>query len=75
MGFFLFVTASRPVWGPPNLLFSGCGGLNLPERETDHSPTSAAELKNAWSYTSTSPYVFMAWCLVKHRGNFAFTIG
>jgi hypothetical protein len=23
--------------------------------------------KNAWSYTFTPPYVFMAWYLVKHR--------
>jgi hypothetical protein len=28
--------------------------------------------KNAWSYTSALPYVFMAWCLVKHRDNFTF---
>jgi hypothetical protein len=28
---------------------------------------------NAWSYTSTPQYAFMAWCLVKHRDNFAFT--
>jgi hypothetical protein len=30
--------------------------------------------KNAWSYTSTAHYVFIAWCLVKHKGNFAFTL-
>jgi hypothetical protein len=35
--------------------------------EADHSPPSSAELKNAWSYTSTPQYVFIAWCLVKHR--------
>jgi hypothetical protein len=29
-------------------------------------------LKNAWSYTSTPQYVFMAWYLVKHRENFPF---
>jgi hypothetical protein len=28
----------------------------------------------AWSYTSTPPYVFMAWCLAKHRDNFTFTL-
>jgi hypothetical protein len=33
--------------------------------EADHSPPSSAELKNAWSYTSTFQYVFMALCLVK----------
>jgi hypothetical protein len=35
---------------------------------------SSAEVKNAWSYTSTPQYVFMAWCLVKHRDNFTFTL-
>jgi hypothetical protein len=25
-----------------------------------------------WSYTSTPTYVFMTWCLVKHRDEFAF---
>jgi hypothetical protein len=25
------------------------------------------EVKNAWSYTSAPPYVFMAWCFTKHR--------
>jgi hypothetical protein len=28
--------------------------------------------KNEWSYTSTPQYALIAWCLVKHRGNFAF---
>jgi hypothetical protein len=28
--------------------------------------------KNAWRYTSTPQYVFMAWCLVKHK-DFTFT--
>jgi hypothetical protein len=27
----------------------------------------SAEIKNAWSYTYTSPYAFMAWCLINHR--------
>jgi hypothetical protein len=31
-----------------------------------------AKFKNTWSYTSTSPYVFMVWYLVKHRYNFTF---
>jgi hypothetical protein len=30
-------------------------------------------MKNAWSCTSTLPYVFLAWDLLKHRNNFAFT--
>jgi len=32
--------------------------------------SSNAEIKNAWSYASTSQYVFMAWCLVKDRDSF-----
>jgi hypothetical protein len=29
--------------------------------------------KNAWRYTSTPQYAFMAWCLVKHRNYCTFT--
>jgi hypothetical protein len=31
------------------------GGVKRPGREADHSPPSDAEVKNAWSYTSTAP--------------------
>jgi hypothetical protein len=41
-----------------------------PGREADHSPPSSVEVKNAWSYTSTTQYVFVAWFLVKHRDKF-----
>jgi hypothetical protein len=47
------------------------GALSL-ECEADHSPPSRLEVKNAWRYTSTPPYIFMAWCLIKHR-DFAFS--
>jgi hypothetical protein len=47
-------------------------GVKRPGREVDHSAPSGAEVKNAWSYTSTPQYVFMAGCLVKHRNNFIF---
>jgi hypothetical protein len=30
-------------------------GVKRPGREADHSPPSSAEVKNAWSYTSTAP--------------------
>jgi hypothetical protein len=30
--------------------------------------------KNAWWYTSTPQYDFMAWCLVKHGDNFTFNV-
>jgi len=32
-----------------------------PGHEANHSPPSSAEVKKAWSYTSTSSYVFMEW--------------
>jgi hypothetical protein len=47
--------------------------VKRPGREADHSPPSSAEIKNAWRYTSNHQYVFMTWCLVKHRDNFTFT--
>jgi hypothetical protein len=78
LGIFLFTTASRTALGPtqppiqwvPGVLSVG---VKRPGREADHSPPSSAEVKNAWRYTSTPQYVFMMWCLVKHRDNFTFT--
>jgi hypothetical protein len=46
---------------------------SFPGGKAYHSPPSSAEVKNAWSYTSTPQYIFMTWCLVKHRDfTFAF---
>jgi hypothetical protein len=44
-------------------------GAKRPGCETHHSLLSSVEIKNAWSYTSTAPYVFTAWCLIKHHVN------
>jgi hypothetical protein len=41
-------------------------------READHSPSSNAEVKNAWCYTSIPRHVYMARYLVKHRDNSTF---
>jgi hypothetical protein len=38
-------------------------GLKQLEREEDHSSMSSAEIKIKWSYTSTPPCIFTAWCL------------
>ena len=38
---------------PPELLW--------PCIESNHSPTSSAEIKNEWSYTSSNSYAFMAY--------------
>jgi hypothetical protein len=80
VGIFLFTTVSRPALEPTQLASKGARGLYLvvrpPMSEADHSPPSSVEIKNAWSYTSTPQYlfvacclvnVFMAWYLVKHK--------
>jgi hypothetical protein len=79
LGIFFFTTASRTALGPTQHPIQRVpGSLSLgvkrPWREADHSPPSSAEVKNALSYTYTPQYAFMAWCLVKHRGNFSFTV-
>jgi hypothetical protein len=66
---FLFITVSRPALGPIQRV---PGTLSLrakrPGREADHSPASSAEITDAWNYTFTPQYVFMAWCSVKAQG-------
>jgi hypothetical protein len=79
LGGFLFSIASRPALGltePPIQWIQGypSPAVKRPGREADHSPLSSAEVKNAWTCTSTPQYVFTVWCLVKHRDNFTFII-
>jgi hypothetical protein len=56
------------------LVFSGylriSPGVKRPKRETDYSPPSSTEVKNAWSCRSSASYVFITWCLLKHGGQF-----
>jgi hypothetical protein len=42
-------------------------GSKAQEREADHSLHSSTEVKNAWSYTETPPYIFMIWRLFMHH--------
>jgi hypothetical protein len=35
-------------------------GVKRQRREADHSPTTSAEVKKMWIYTSTPPYAVMA---------------
>jgi hypothetical protein len=36
-------------------------------REAAHSPPFSAGVKKSWSYTSTAPYIFVEWSLMKFR--------
>jgi hypothetical protein len=80
MRIYLFTTMSRLALGPsqpPVQWVQGALSLGVKwlRHEADHSPPSSAEVKNAWSYTSTPQYAFKAWCSVKkHRVNFTFTL-
>jgi hypothetical protein len=62
-----------PVW--PRIFSSALGStqwvpgalsqrVKRQVREADRSPPATAEVKKMWIYTSTPPYVFMAWCLI-----------
>jgi hypothetical protein len=44
--------------------------VKRPMLEVAHSILSSAEVKNAWSPTSTTPYTSMTWCLTEHMDNF-----
>jgi hypothetical protein len=62
-------------WRPLSVLFNGCQGLHPREikrqgRDASHSLPSSAEVKNEWSYTSTSSL-----CLyIVYRDAFTFTL-
>jgi hypothetical protein len=47
-------------------------GIKRPGREAYYSSPSSAAVKNVWSYTSISQYVFIMWCLIKRRDRFTF---
>jgi hypothetical protein len=73
-GIFLFATAFGPTLGPTQPSIQQIQEVPSPGvkrlgREADHSLPSSIEVKNARSYTSIPPYVFMTWCLVKNRNN------
>jgi len=47
------------LWSPPRLLFNRyrgpVSGVKRPARDVDNSHPSSTEIKNEWSYASTSP--------------------
>jgi len=57
-GIFLFATTSKPALGPNQPPIEGVQGapslwVEWLGHGVDHSPSSNAKVKNAWSYTST----------------------
>jgi len=57
-----------PTWSPIQWVLGALFlGVNQLGHEVDHSPTSSTKVKNAWIYTSTPQYIFIARHLVKHR--------
>lgn len=49
-------------------------GNSFPKNKmaSDYLPPSSLKVRDMWSYTSISLYLFMAWCLHKHDGNLTF---
>jgi hypothetical protein len=63
------VSASRPALGPTELPLQWLPGV-LPRGQSTAGAWRwplTSKVKNAWSCTSTPPYVSMARCLVKHQ--------
>jgi len=48
----------RGTFGPKKKVLSPV--VQRPGRKVDHSPTSSAEVKNGWSYTSVPLYAYIA---------------
>jgi hypothetical protein len=68
--FFSTSQRSDPLWDPLSLITNGYRALSSSEggriMKLTTPPLSTAEVKNCGDtvYTSTPPYVFMAWCLI-----------
>jgi hypothetical protein len=70
---FLFPTTSRLILGPTQppvqcVLGALSLGIKQPGHEADHTPPSTADIKNGGANLH-SPYIFMAWCLIKQKYN------
>jgi hypothetical protein len=64
-------SSQPPIQWVPRTLPSG---EKHPRREADHWLLSIADVKKDWSYTSTTPYVFMAWSKYQRQLTFTFFI-
>jgi hypothetical protein len=54
--------------------FHDCLGVNCLLCEDNNEPPSGAHIKNAWSYTSSLWYIFMPWCLIRHKDSLAISL-
>jgi hypothetical protein len=57
--------ASTPTLCPTEPPIQWVPEVKRPGREADHSPPTSAEVKRTWIYTSTPPYVFMAYGCIR----------
>jgi hypothetical protein len=78
LGIFLFTTVSRTAQGPTRppiqwILEALSPGVKRPGREADHSPPTSARSRMHGAIPP-SQYLFMTWCLVKHRDNFTLCV-
>jgi hypothetical protein len=64
-------SGAHPASYPVGTRVSLSLGVKQVGYETDHSPPSSAEVKNAWSYTPT-PLICLHGVLLHHRDNFTF---
>jgi hypothetical protein len=53
---------------PPDRLWGPTQPVPGVKHKADHSLRPSVQVKNAWSYISTSPYISVEWCLFKHHG-------
>jgi hypothetical protein len=77
LGIFLFTTTSRLTLGPtqpPIQWVLGTLSLRVkqPGHEADHSPPLMLRSRTHGAIPAILQYIFMTWCLVKHRVNFTF---
>lgn len=68
-------TGSRATVPPPQWYGKYFPSGKRSGSKSNQSLPSSAKVMNAWIYISTSPYVFMRWCLINNRDNFIFIDG
>jgi hypothetical protein len=73
-GNIFFVTVATSALGPtqPPASYPMDTGVKQPAGDDKHSSPSTAEVKNAWSFSSTTLYVCKAWCYFTLPAPFTF---